>query len=246
MTNDEIPKHEGMTKPEIRMPSAVIFDCDGVVVDTERMHYDAIQEVLRPLDMTFRWEQYEAEYMGFDDRDAFRHAFQSAGRPIGDDELRNIIAAKAAAFERLTCEEEVPVLPGVTELMQACEESAVPFALCTGSSRSDINNIFARISLPGTFAVQVTADDVSASKPDPESYRLCVERLMAALPDLAGRADRMVAIEDTPDGIAAAKGAGLTVLAVGTTNAREALTAADGFVSRLSEWGLTELGRMVG
>ena len=109
MTNDEI---QNMNK----FPSVVIFDCDGVVVDTERMHYDAIQEVLWPLEIDVSWEQYEAEYMGFDDRDAFRHAFKSAGRSIADDELQRIIAAKAAAFERLTREGVISVLPGVAVL----------------------------------------------------------------------------------------------------------------------------------
>ena len=49
------------------LPSAVIFDCDGVVVDTERMHYDAIQEALQPAGIEFGWERYEAEYRGCDD-----------------------------------------------------------------------------------------------------------------------------------------------------------------------------------
>ncbi len=227
------------------LPSAVIFDCDGVVVDTERMHFEAIREVLEPKGLAPDWDVYAAEYMGFDDRDAFGHAFRSAGRSIEGAALTETIAEKAAVFERLTREGEVSVLPGVADLMRACEEAGIPFALCTGSSRSDIDNIFARIELPGVFTVQVTADDVAASKPDPESYRLCVERLLEVEPELATETSHMVVIEDTPDGIASAKSAGLTVMAVGTTNAREALSAADGYVHRLSECSLQDLAQLV-
>ena len=62
--------------------AAVIFDFDGVIVDTEPLHYEAFHRIVAPFGMEFSWETYRREFMGFDDRDAFRAIFRKAGRPI--------------------------------------------------------------------------------------------------------------------------------------------------------------------
>ena len=61
------------------LAEAVIFDFDGVIVDTEPLHYAAFQRLLEPLGLGFSWEQYVETYMGFDDRDAFIEAFKADG-----------------------------------------------------------------------------------------------------------------------------------------------------------------------
>jgi beta-phosphoglucomutase len=70
------------------MLNAVIFDFDGIIVDTEPLHYRAFQEILEPMGLGYSWQEYLERYMGFDDRDAFREAFQVAGRPLSDNELK--------------------------------------------------------------------------------------------------------------------------------------------------------------
>ncbi|HEX5772981.1 MAG TPA: HAD hydrolase-like protein, partial [Geomobilimonas sp.] len=64
------------------MLAAVIFDFDGIIVDTEPLHYKAFQEVLIPLGMGYGWDEYLGHYIGFDDRDAFREAFRRNGRAL--------------------------------------------------------------------------------------------------------------------------------------------------------------------
>lgn len=215
------------------MLKAVIFDFDGVIVDTEPLHYRAFQEVLKPLGLEYSWDEYLAVYIGFDDRDAFRTVFTSAGQPLGSDRLRELIGQKAHAFNRIIAAGVVPY-PGVVELVRDVKNHA-PVALCSGALRCDIDPILEQLFLSGVFDVIVTADDVPASKPDPASYLLTAKRLAETFPSLEPPVpSSMLAIEDTPAGIASARGAGLKVLAVTNSYPAEKLTAASSIVDSLA------------
>ena len=74
-------------------PDAVVFDFDGVIVNTEPLHFAAYQEILGPLGLAFTWDEYVTHFLGFDDRDAFREAYRKAGRSVGDAELQRLIEA---------------------------------------------------------------------------------------------------------------------------------------------------------
>jgi len=213
------------------MLNAVIFDFDGIIVDTEPLHYRAFQEILEPLGLGYSWQEYLERYMGFDDRDAFREVFQVAGRPLSDHEFKECIEEKAQAFLRIVSG-GVPPYPGVVELIRSISGN-LPLALCSGALRSDIDPILAQLGLTGAFDVLVTADEVAASKPDPESYRLALRRLQELFP---GRVDAAasLAVEDTPAGIASATGAGLKVLAVTNSYPAERLGGACRVVDSLA------------
>ncbi|QWV94582.1 HAD family phosphatase [Geomonas oryzisoli] len=205
------------------MLKAVIFDFDGIIVDTEPLHYKAFQELLVPLGLGYSWQEYLDLYIGFDDRDAFREAFRVHGRALTDQELKELIKGKAAAFLKIVSGGVAPY-PGVVELIRSISGN-LPLALCSGALSSDIEPILAQLGLTDAFDVKVTADEVAASKPDPESYRLAVQRLQERFPgkvDAAGS----IAVEDTPAGIASATGAGLKVLAVTNSYPEERLTGA--------------------
>jgi beta-phosphoglucomutase len=203
------------------MLDAVIFDFDGIIVDTEPLHYKAFQEILVPLGLGYSWQEYIDHYMGFDDRDAFREVFQADRRPLPDRELADLIGQKAQAFLRIVSA-GVPPYPGVVELIRSISGN-LPLALCSGALRSDIDPILAQLSLTGAFDALVTADEVAASKPDPESYRLALQRLQERFPGKVSAA-ASIAIEDTPAGIASAVGAGLKVIAVTNSYPKERLT----------------------
>ncbi len=213
------------------MLDAVVFDFDGIIVDTEPLHYKAFQQLLAPLGLGYSWEQYLECYLGFDDRDAFREAFRAGARPLSDQELRALMDAKAGAFQEIVSVGVSPY-PGVVELIRSIS-GTLPLALCSGALRSDIDPILGQLGLVGAFDALVTADEVAASKPDPESYRLAVQRLQEIFP---GRihAAASLAIEDTPAGIASATGAGLKVLAVTNSYPQERLTGALRVVNSLA------------
>ncbi|MFZ3209585.1 MAG: HAD family phosphatase [Geobacteraceae bacterium] len=194
------------------MLTAVIFDFDGVIVDTEPLHYKAFQQVLTPLGLGYSWEHYVAHYMGFDDRDAFHEVFKAGGRSITVFELDQLIERKSRAFQEGIAN-GVSAYPGAVELIRSLS-GQLPIALCSGALPSDINPILKQLGLAAAFDVIVTAVDVAASKPDPASYLLAVERLSRAFADSSICAENCIAIEDTPGGIASATAAGVAALAV--------------------------------
>jgi HAD superfamily hydrolase (TIGR01509 family) len=201
-----------ITFPDGREATAVIFDFDGVIVDTEPLHYAAFQRTLEPLGLHFSWQEYVETYIGFDDRDAFKHAFSTSGTALGAEALLRLIEQKAAYFEEIIGS-GVAAYPGVVDLIIQLNAHNIPLAICSGALRSDIDPILAMLGITSYFDVIVTADDVAASKPDPECYQLAFQQLLAVHNHSFSK-ESTIAIEDTPAGIASAKGAGLLVCAV--------------------------------
>ena len=191
---------------------AVIFDFDGVIVDTEPLHYAAFQRTLEPLGLHFTWLEYVETYIGFDDRDAFRHAYSSKDMILSSDTLHELIERKAAFFQEVI-RQGVPAYPGVVNLINNLRSRKIPLAICSGALKSDITPILATLGITDHFDVIVTADDVAASKPDPECYELAFQRL-SAVHNNSFSINATIAIEDTPAGISAAKAANLLVCAV--------------------------------
>lgn len=213
------------------MISAVIFDFDGIIVDSERLHWTAFNRVMEPLGKMISWPDYVQTYIGFDDRDTFRTAFPN----IGKSELSALIEKKAAAFQELLESDGAAALPGSVELIKHLSGN-IPLAICSGALRSDILPILGSLGVAGAFDEIVTADDTHISKPDPAPYQLAMKKL-----GVTGG----LAIEDTPAGIASAKGAGLNVLSVTNSYPAEALTRADAIVGSLEGLTLSKLDEMV-
>jgi HAD superfamily hydrolase (TIGR01509 family) len=224
------------------MLAAVIFDFDGIIVDTEPLHYKAFQQLLVPLGLGYSWEEYLRRYIGFDDRDAFREAFREGGRPLADGELLRLISEKADAFQHIIGAGVEPY-PGVVELIRSLQ-GVLPLALCSGALPSDIKPILAQLGIAAAFDTIVTAADVAASKPDPASYLLAVERLRSVFPGRELSHADCLAIEDTPAGIASATGAGLKVLAVTNSYPEEKLGSAFRVVASLVGVDYLSLSRL--
>jgi beta-phosphoglucomutase len=214
------------------MLAAVILDFDGIIVDTEPVHYRAFQEILVPLGLGYSWADYLRLYIGFDDRDAFRETFRSWGRTLNDQELQALVMEKSTAFQGIIAG-GVETYPGVVELIRSIAGN-LPLGLCSGALPSDIDPILKQLGIDGLFDVVVTAADVQASKPDPESYTLAVAGLNNVHSDRNIIPGRCLAIEDTPAGITSAKGAGLKVLAVANSYPEENLAVADKVIGTLA------------
>ena len=220
------------------MLNAIIFDFDGIIVDSEPMHFRAFQAVLEPLGKGFSWEEDCATYIGFDDRDAFREAFKAQGKKIFSHDLKRLIVEKAAVFQQFIRNGEATPLPGAVELIQSIPRK-LPLALCSGALREDIFPILENLGIENAFSVMVTAEDTQKSKPDPAPYKLAIQRLELEDPTT------VVAIEDTPVGIISAKGAGLKVLAVTNSYDREYLFDADAVTDSLENTTRLSLEDMV-
>jgi len=220
-------------------PEAVLFDFDGILVDSEPMHYRAFIEILDPLGMGFPWKEYVQIYMGFDDRDAFREAFRGKGIDLDDANLGKLVAAKSESFLR-GLRAGVTAYPGAVPLIESLHAAGFPLALCSGALRSDIDPILAQLGVARRFDVIVSTDDVRRSKPDPESYALSFARLAERHPTLLTVPEKSVAVEDTPAGIRSAKGAGLRVLAVTNSYGAGELSDADWIVESLESVRIEE------
>lgn len=220
------------------MLNAVIFDFDGIIVDSEPMHYQAFSHVLEPLGMAFSWEEYCETYIGFDDRDTFRQTLLAKGEKTCSRDLKCMIEEKAKVFQQLIHEGKATPLPGAVELIESIP-CRLPIALCSGSLREDILPILNSFDIGNAFSVMVTAEDTEKSKPDPAPYTLALKKLGINNPASA------VAIEDTPAGILSAKGAGLKVLAVTNSYDREYLLEADAVTESLENVSRPTLEDMV-
>jgi beta-phosphoglucomutase len=210
---------------------AVIFDFDGVIVDTEPLHYEAFQRVLEPLGLGFSWAQYVETFMGFDDRDAFIEAFKTNGTCLSATTLQSFINRKANLFQDII-RDGISAYPGVVDLIRGIRAGRTPLAICSGALHSDIAPILETLAIADCFDLIVTAEDVARSKPDPECYCLAHARLNE-LWSLHLPPGQVLAIEDTPAGIAAAKGAGLRVIAVTNSYPATHLSQADHIVETL-------------
>jgi HAD superfamily hydrolase (TIGR01509 family) len=185
-----------------------------------------------PLGKTISWAEYIKTFIGFDDRDTFRHAFPGLDKA----KLGELIAKKAAAFQELLESDGAAALPGSVELIKHLSGN-IPLAICSGALRADILPILGGLGIETAFDTIVTADDTHISKPDPAPYKLAMKKLGVT----SG-----LAIEDTPAGIASAKGAGLKVLSVTNSYPAEALTQADAVVDSLEGLTLEKLNRLAG
>jgi len=193
------------------MIEAIVFDFDGVLVDSEPLHYQAFLEVGRPEGFEFDYPAYIERYVGFDDRGVFEALLNEAGRreeaadPVF---VAALIERKAQAFERVAAEQGA-AMPGAEALVRSVGERW-PLAIASGATQAEIRKLLDRIRLAGCFDPVVAADDVARSKPDPETYAQAVRRL--GVP-----AAHCLAIEDTPAGLRAAREAGLRTLGVAGT-----------------------------
>ena len=223
---------------------AVIFDCDGVLVDTEPLHYRAFQEVLVPLGLGHDFQSYLDRFVGFDDRDAFIYAFKQAGRELAPLTLERLMEAKSAALGDLI-RQGVPSFPGVVELVNELMDRGVPMAVASGALRHEIEAFLASLGLNGAFRVIVAADQVKKSKPDPETYLLAIERLRQLQESKPLDPKNCVAIEDTQAGILSAKSAGLAVIAVTNSFPAKELSDADQVVGSLSDLSFRKIVKLL-
>jgi len=213
------------TFADMAIPAAILFDFDGVIVDSERLHHETMVEAMAGDGPETPWSFYHENLMGLDDRGAFTLLLKRAGIEPTQEELKFRIDHKAVIFAKHAEDGRVSALPGAVALVQACAASG-PVGLCSGALRSDIEPVLVALDIGGCFSALVTADDVPVSKPDPMSYRLCLEQLAEQFPARGITPSTCVAIEDTTDGLASARGAGIAVVAVASNLPADLLQAA--------------------
>jgi beta-phosphoglucomutase len=205
---------------------AIVFDFDGVLADTERLHLLAFQQVLEPFGVALGAADYYDRYLGFDDRGVFGALASDRGLAWTEDDVTRLVGAKAGCFRTIL--ETQPVLfDGVAERVREWAGD-VPFAIASGALRHEIELILEAAGLRSLFPVIVAAGETPNFKPAPDPY-------LAALQQLGAEPRRSVAVEDSVWGIESARLAGMKVVAVTSSYPRERLTSADAVVDRFSD-----------
>ena len=217
--------------------NAVIFDFNGVIVDDEPQHMRAFATVLKTQGVELTEASYFERYLGFDDRDLFRRVLADHGRTPSTDEVAALVADKAEAYLR-ELEGGFELCAGAADLVQACAKR-YPLAIGSGARHHEIVLILERSGLDDCIDVIVSADDVSAGKPDPETYQKAFDVLCSRHAGL--RPEDCVVIEDAPNGIRAARGAGMRTIAVCASRSRADLAEADRIVDSLADLSASDL-----
>jgi HAD superfamily hydrolase (TIGR01509 family) len=204
------------------MTDLLLLDYNGVVVNDEPMHFAALRDTLREEGITLEETTYFAEMLGCDDRACIRHALRRArgAGAAAETEVERLAARKAGRYAALT-RAHLPLVPGAPRFVRDAARTA-RVAIVSGALRREIVAGLAQAGLEDCIAVIVSAEDVGASKPDPQGYRLAATRL-------AGDRDRVrvVVVEDSRPGLDAARALGAGCVALTTSHDADALAGAD-------------------
>lgn len=231
-------------RPENVRLDAMIFDFDGVVVDSEPVHLACFQQVLSGAGVTLTPEEYYTGYLGFDDHDCFQAALRDHGASCSEGRIAEMTARKTVLVQK-AYSTSIEALPGAAALIRSAAGAGIPVGVCSGALLEEIRLAARTVGVLDSFLAIVPAEDVQRGKPDPEGYRLALHRLSEA----GGRAlapESTLVVEDSPAGIAAAKALGMCVLAVTNSYAPDALAEADRIVSSLAEVTVDDLRALLG
>ncbi len=204
--------------------NGVIFDWDGVVIDSSAQHERS-------------WELLAAELGKPLPEGHFKAGFGKKNQEIiptilgwtsDPDEVQRMGDRKEVLYRELVRDQGVRVLPGARELLEALRAAGIPRSVGSSTPRSNLEAIFAATGLGGLFDAVVCGDDVKHGKPAPDVFLQAAERLGLTPSDC-------LVIEDAHVGIEAAHRAGMRVLAVATTHPLDELGAADAAVASLAD-----------
>jgi beta-phosphoglucomutase len=206
--------------------SAIVFDFDGVLADSEPLHLTAYQEVLTSLGTTLPREEYYARYLGYDDEGVFRALSDARGWGLTEGQITALIAEKTAALESLVAGTDM-LYPGVTECVERLA-AHWPLGIASGALRHEIEAILRQAGIERHFKFIVASGDTPASKPAPDPYQRAAT--LHGLPPSV-----CVAVEDSRWGIESAKAAGLWCIGIASTYPVQELLDADTIVTSLGE-----------
>ena len=214
------------------MASAVIFDMDGVLLDSEPLHYEAVRQILAEQDVEFPLEDY--------------HRYLGTTLPSTWDDLcaRSPISMRFEEFESrynqdvlVQYQAGAPLIRGARELVEQLSEAGVPIAVASSSHRMWVEAALSGAGLREFFAEasQTTCgDEVSTGKPSPEIYRTAAAKLGLDPIDC-------IAIEDAPAGVESARSAGMCVVQVRSELTNDLSLASDWQVDDLTQFNLAWL-----
>ena len=182
---------------------AVIFDMDGVISDTQRLHAQVESDVLARRGVALSPGEITRRFAGSTDHDLFDTVF---GRALPPDELAEVVREKWAMIDAVA-PGGIVAMEGAVELIRLLHARGVPLAVASGSPPSFIARVLAELGVADAFSAVASGDEVPRGKPAPDVFLLAAERL--GVPP-----ERCVVIEDAVAGMRGAIAAGMRVVAL--------------------------------
>jgi HAD superfamily hydrolase (TIGR01509 family) len=215
----------------MKMISAVLFDLDGLIVDSEPWQFESLKKVLKEFGYSLTKSEFISQWVqeGY----SYEKAIMKYNLKTTPEEIRK----RKLQHYSVMIKEKMKLMPGAKETL-ALLKGSFKLALVTNSNKPDIELIFRKFGLSGFYDVILTWEDYVKRKPDPECY-LMAARLLGASPAAC------VVIEDSIRGVNAAKNAGMKVIAVPNSFTKDGdFSGADIVVKNLGEITLGKIGEL--
>lgn len=202
------------------MKRTLLFDFNGVIVNDEPEHCQALLATLEEWGIPIDPETYYREYLGLDDRACFRKAFRAEGRPEpAPSRLTELVGRKSARYTQ-SIRESIAFVPGAREFIYDAAAEGFVLGLVSGALREEIRPVLVKAGLESIFTCVIAAEDVPACKPDPAGY-------LKALGLLASRPEEAMILEDSLPGLAASRAARVRCTMLTTSHRADSLAGAD-------------------
>lgn len=205
------------------MIKAVIFDLDGVISNTDLTRFSTLRELLKERGIDLDQSLYP-ESIGERTEVFLRKHY---GNALSDEEITTINGKRKSLIRQFP-EKYIQAMPAVKQCLETLNDSSLIFAVASSANRDIIDITLKTLKIAQYFKVIVGSDEISKSKPDPETYLKCIEKLSLG-------SEECVAVEDSVPGIKSAKAAGVKCIAVTYSHPRELLKDADLIIDSLEE-----------
>jgi len=231
------------------MLRVVIFDFDGVITDSEILHFRAFNQVLGQYGIELTKQEYYKTYLGFNDADCYGMLIHQGLLKAEQEHIGNLIEEKKHIYKELA-KTEGKMIEGVRDFLTLLEENSIPMAICSGSLLTEVEMVLEDTGLRHLFEVIVSGEQVKKGKPDPEGFLLTLKRLNSnvSLAQAGNQNDILpgecIVIEDSHWGLEAAKAAGMHTIAVTNSYGAEQLGVAEKVVNQLNKLSIDDLQQL--
>jgi beta-phosphoglucomutase len=219
-----------------RQPKAVIFDMDGVLIDSYRAHFESWRRVAAENSREYTEEQFAAGF-GRTSREVI--AEQWRGEVLSDEQIAAIDQRKEWLFREIIGN-DFPAMDGAGELIESLVRGGFRVAVGSSGPAENVRLAIDRLGIGGLLSATVTGDDVRRGKPDPQVFLIAAERMRVP-------SARCVVVEDAPVGVEAARRGGMRAIALASTGRTvEQLRAAELVVRSLRELSPARFDEVLG
>ncbi|MEN9685187.1 MAG: hypothetical protein RLZZ28_973 [Bacteroidota bacterium] len=193
-----------MTQLVMNQSKAFLFDLNGTLIDDMNFHISAWHKILNELGATISQSETKAECYGKND-ELLERIFP--GR-FTDSEKKAMSMAKEMAYQQ-AFQPSLSLLPGLDSFLAQAAANNIPMAIGSAAISFNIDFVLDGLAIRNYFSSIVSADDVTKSKPDPETFLKCADQLNTAYPNC-------IVFEDAPKGVEAARNAGMSCVVLTT------------------------------